>query len=56
MACSIEKATFLVIILEMWPSTIRRYGSIINVGVQEIELQHFSINLDKNIEHNVKIL
>ena len=31
-------------------------GSIINVGVQEIELQHFSLNLDKNIEHNVKIL
>jgi hypothetical protein len=34
----------------------KKRGSIINVGVQEIELQHFSINLDKNIEHNVKIL
>jgi hypothetical protein len=35
---------------------IEKNGSIINVGVQEIELQHFSKNLDKNIEHNVKIL
>ena len=42
--------------LNLFRTAYYHLGSIINVGVHEIELQHFSLNLDKDIEHNVKIL